>query len=106
MTAAVELLQQLDHAIAASAPEERPALIVGLAARMATLGAGLTTPQPATVEATSVNITIKDAARRLGVSADYIYRNADKLPFLVRIGRRLLANSSALERYIKARISR
>src|SRR5262249_30995443 len=46
MTAA-EVLIALDRAIAAATPGERPGLVVALAARLAQLGAGLTSPTPA-----------------------------------------------------------
>jgi hypothetical protein len=47
------VLAELDAAVAASRPEERPGLIVELAARLAILGAGLaqaSQPAPATAD--------------------------------------------------------
>jgi predicted DNA-binding transcriptional regulator AlpA len=49
------------------------------------------------------NISAKEAARRLGVSPSYIYKNAKGLPFVVKIGRRLLCSPSRLERWNRAR---
>lgn len=45
------------------------------------------------------NLKIDEAARRLGVSVDYLYRHS--MPFRVRIGRRLLFSSRGLERWIQ-----
>jgi predicted DNA-binding transcriptional regulator AlpA len=49
------------------------------------------------------NISVKDAAHRLGVSPSYIYKNAKSLPFLVRIGRRLVCSPNRLERWRRTR---
>jgi predicted DNA-binding transcriptional regulator AlpA len=45
------------------------------------------------------NLDVAEAARRLGVSRDWLYRHASELPFAVRIGRRLVFDSLALERW-------
>lgn len=45
------------------------------------------------------NLDIEEAARRLGVSVDYLYRHP--LPFRVRVGRRLLFSSRGLDRWIR-----
>jgi hypothetical protein len=41
------------------------------------------------------------AARRLGISKDYLYRNHRALSFTRRVGRRLLFSASGIEKYIK-----
>lgn len=49
-------------------------------------------------------LTIDEAATRLGVTKDWIYHNSKKLPFAVRLGRKVLRFSAVkLERYIEAR---
>ena len=45
------------------------------------------------------NLDVAEAAKRLGMSRDWLYRNASKLPFAVRIGRRVVFDSLALERW-------
>jgi predicted DNA-binding transcriptional regulator AlpA len=96
------VLLALDRAIGEASPEERPALVVALAARLAQLAAAsLTTPAPGTgrfVE-TDANLSAVEAARRLGISKDWLYRNAERLPFAVRIGRRVLFSARGLERW-------
>jgi hypothetical protein len=67
--------------------------------------AGTTTPG---LEGDSL-ISVEAAARRLAVSADWIYRRSQgdrRLPFLARVGGKLLCSSQALDRYIQQRLSR
>ena len=45
------------------------------------------------------NLDVAEAAKRLGMSRDWLYRHASKLPFAVRIGRRVVFDSVALERW-------
>lgn len=46
-------------------------------------------------------LTVAEAAARLGVSKDYLYRHAKKLPFARRMGRKLLFSSEGINQYIK-----
>lgn len=48
-------------------------------------------------------VDIQEAARRLGVSKDYLYRHAGKFQFTKRIGRKVLFSSLGISRYITAR---
>jgi predicted DNA-binding transcriptional regulator AlpA len=49
-------------------------------------------------------ITVTEAAERLGTSQDWLYRNAYKLPFMVRIAPRQVRFSvKGIERYLHAR---
>jgi excisionase family DNA binding protein len=52
------------------------------------------------------NLSVKEAAKRLGVSRDWLYRNSKDLPFTVRIGRRILFSASGLERWNSQRQGR
>jgi predicted DNA-binding transcriptional regulator AlpA len=54
-------------------------------------------------------ISVEKGAERLGVSPDWIYRRSKdekRLPFLIRIGGKLLCSSLALDRYIQQRVGR
>jgi excisionase family DNA binding protein len=93
----------LDELLSSTPPERLPSLIVRLAACMATAGARLSGPSASAPAVPVVNVDVEEAARRLGVSERYVYRHASRLPFVVREGRRLLANGAALERYIQKR---
>ncbi len=99
-------LAALDILIAEAPPESRPALVVGLAARIAAVGAGLASREPATINEPDQNIGIEAAAERLGVSTRYLYKNAHTLPFTVRLGRRLVFSTSGIARYIRQRSGR
>lgn len=48
----------------------------------------------------------EEAAAKLGMSKDYLYRNSDKLPFVVRIGRQVRYSEAGIERYIRQRMGR
>jgi excisionase family DNA binding protein len=52
------------------------------------------------------NLSADEAAQRLGLSRDYLYRNANKLPFTVRIGTRVLFSARGLDRWNRARTGR
>jgi hypothetical protein len=43
----------------------------------------------------------KVAAPRLGVTEDYMYKNARKLPFTRRMGRKLLFSANGIDAYIR-----
>ena len=48
---------------------------------------------------------VADAAAKLGATRDWVYRNADHLPFTVRLGKKQLRFSEAgIERYIRHRV--
>lgn len=51
-------------------------------------------------------LDVTEAAKRLMVSPDYLYRNAKRLPFTVRFGRRLRFSVRGLDRYIRQRQGR
>lgn len=51
-------------------------------------------------------LDVNEAADRLGVSADWVYRHARQLPFAVRNGRLLRFSSQGIDRFIKARQGR
>ena len=89
--------------------EELPALIGALEAAKATAWARLTAPPLKVAERETTqdrNLNAAEAARRLGMSRDWLYRNAPRLPFAVRIGRRVLFDSAGLERWNRNRSTR
>jgi excisionase family DNA binding protein len=51
-------------------------------------------------------LDVKEAARRLHVSTDWLYRRAGRLPFTVRMGGALRFSAEAIERYIRQREGR
>jgi excisionase family DNA binding protein len=99
-----EILEYLDQAIEAAEPPDLPAIMGVLEAAKGKAWARLSSA-PATA-APDENLSIKEAARRMGVSDRWLYRKARTLPFTVRIGRSLLFSSRGLERWISQRRGR
>jgi excisionase family DNA binding protein len=100
------LARQLLQTVAETPSAHLPALVGALAQVQAVALSRLTTPRPEEhrPEARDANISVREAARRLGVSSSYIYKNAESLPFAVRIGRRLLCSERRLEKWNRARL--
>jgi predicted DNA-binding transcriptional regulator AlpA len=95
-------LPHLLSQVAELRPEELPAVLAAVAARMAAV-------QQEEREPTAdgdVNLPIAEAARRLSISKDWLYRHADKLPFTVRIGRRVTFSAAGLEAWKQNRMGR
>ena len=51
-------------------------------------------------------LNAKEAAAKLGLSADRLYRHSSTFPFTVRIGRQLRFSEAGIERYIRQRMGR
>lgn len=51
-------------------------------------------------------LDVKEAAAVLHSTADYLYRHSTKLPFAVRMGRKVLFSEAGIERYIRQRAGR
>lgn len=49
-------------------------------------------------------LTAQEAAAKLGTSIDYLYRHSSKLPFTIRLGRKVLFSEAGIERYIRQRM--
>lgn len=82
---------------------ELPQLIGDLEAARAAAWARLTAPaadKPRDEPGQEArNLDVAEAAKRLGMSRDWLYRHASELPFALRIGRRVVFDSLALERW-------
>jgi excisionase family DNA binding protein len=51
-------------------------------------------------------LTVEEAAERLGVARDFLYRRTARLPFTVRLGRAVRFSESGLTRWIRSRNGR
>ena len=51
-------------------------------------------------------LKIEEAAARLGVSKAWLYRNSNRLPFTLRIGRSLGFSARGIEKYLRQRTGR
>jgi excisionase family DNA binding protein len=78
--------------------EELPAFLGELEQIRITALARITTPatQPG-----DTLLEVPEAAARLGMSPDYLYRHSKKLPFTRRIGRALRFSSAGIDTYLK-----
>ena len=99
---------ELDRAIAEAPPERLPALLAALSARVGTAAARILENGAAAGdhgrEGADENLTVEEAARRLGMSVAWTYKNAHRLPFTVRVGRRAVRFSARrLETYLRHR---
>lgn len=90
------------------APEVRQALTLRALAALAALAvtSGTTGPPPAAEDGEDRLLDVDEAAARLGVSSDWLYRRAARLPFTVRLGRTLRFSVRGLDRFIRTRQSR
>jgi len=83
------------EAIDACPTDALPAVLAHLAALQARAAARLMAARLAEPELpTDELLSVKEAAKRLGVSADWLYRRADALPFARRLSPRALRFSS------------
>jgi hypothetical protein len=75
-----------------------PALLGALEAVKAEVWCRLASPppSPAISRPPDENVSVEEAGRRLGISDRWIYKHADRLPFVRKIGRRVLCSARAL----------
>jgi excisionase family DNA binding protein len=84
-----------------------PALLVQLAAMQLSVAARLADTARESGESAGDNLLgIEDAAKRLGVSEDWLHRRTKKLPFVVRVGRHVRFSAGGIDRYVKNRMGR
>lgn len=82
-------------------PEELPCLLGELEQVRCTVLARLTAPAQYQSAEPDQLLTISEAAGRLNVSDDYLYRHAKELPFTRRMGRKLLFSNLGIDNYIR-----
>jgi excisionase family DNA binding protein len=95
-------LQPVLAAARALPPEELPELLGELEQVRCTAMARLSAPAPVRVTPDEL-VDVEEAARRLGVSTEYLYRHHKKFPFTRREGRKLLFSSAGIAEYLKKR---
>jgi excisionase family DNA binding protein len=91
-------------------PDAIPSMLGDLERLKAVLWARLTLPSGVGNVEQSVDgdrlLSAEEAAAKLGASADYLYRHSRKLPFTVRLGRKLRFSEAGIERFIRSRTGR
>ena len=80
---------------------ELPRLIGELEEIRVTAMARLIGPAPAQPQQHDELLDTAQAAHRLGISKDFLYRNHRDFSFTRRVGRRLLFSSAGIEKYIR-----
>jgi excisionase family DNA binding protein len=88
-------------------PETRQVLTLRAVAALAALAVApaQADPGPDTPDGDRL-LDVDEAARRLGVSPDWLYRRVGKLPFIVRLGRTVRCSAAGIDRYIRQRAGR
>ena len=90
-------------------PTERiPALLSQLSALQSVMAARLVSATDLDESATTQDtlLTVAQAAERLGVSKDWLFRRSRTLPFVVRLGRHLRFSNRGIDRYLRNRTGR
>ena len=82
--------------------EQLPRLLGELEECRCTAMARLMIPAPVQAQSDEL-LDVAEAARRLGLSRDYLYRHSHEFPFTRRVGRKLLFSALGIERYIRQR---
>jgi excisionase family DNA binding protein len=81
-------------------PAELPRLLGDLEEVRATALARLTTA-PVAMQPADEFLTVRQAAQKLGCSTDYLYKNANSLPFARHLGRKLLFSTHGIEEHLR-----
>jgi hypothetical protein len=77
-------------------PDALPEVLGALEEARALGWARLQAPSSKPVTEGDVNVSIREAARRLAVSDRWLYKNAKRLPFVRRFGRRVVCSTRGL----------
>jgi excisionase family DNA binding protein len=89
----LRIAQELPH-------EELPGLLGEIEQVRYTAIARLSVPTHTPSESDQL-LSVEDAAKRLSISEDYLYRHGKEFPFTRRVGRRLLFSSAGIDRYLE-----
>lgn len=97
-----------DPARVATVPPGRiPALLSQLSALQGAIAARLiSADRDESVSSEDTLLTVDQAAERLGVSTDWLFRRSRTLPFVVRLGRHLRFSNRGIDRYLRTRTGR
>ena len=88
-------------------PSRIPALLSQLSALQGAMAARLiSADRDETVSTEDTLLTVDQAAERLGVSTDWLFRRSRTLPFVVRLGRHLRFSNRGIDRYLRNRTGR
>lgn len=97
------MTRELDAVMTAArtlAPDELPRLLGELETVRAVAWSRLTVPTPANLQTRDQLLDVDAAAKRLGMSAGYLYRNHKRFSFTRRVGRSLRFSAEGIDSYI------
>jgi excisionase family DNA binding protein len=107
---AAELARRVPlEALDAVAAEDLPAVVLHLAALQSAAAARLaaaTRPVAVSRNGTEALLDVREAAARLNVSVDWVYRRAKRLPFARWMGRAVRFDPEGLARWVAHRAPR
>lgn len=83
-----------------------PALLTQLSSLQTAIASRLIVNDEEAADDADQMLTVEEAAARLGVSADWVYRRSKSLPFIVRFGRNVRCSARELDRFLKNRVGR
>ena len=104
----VDLAALVEDPAGGDGPHGRiPALLSQLSALQGAMAARLISADcDETVSSEDTLLTVDQAAERLGVSTDWLFRRSRTLPFVVRLGRHLRFSNRGMDRYLRNRTGR
>jgi predicted DNA-binding transcriptional regulator AlpA len=103
-----ELFDEVDRAVRGAADSELPTIVgrlVEAEERARLRMRGIAPLSASTGGEPDENLSAQEAARRLGMSTDWLYK-ANDLPFRIKIGRRVVFSARGLERWSRQRSGR
>ena len=110
MMDAAELARRVPlEALDQVAVEDLPAVVLYLAALQSAAAARLTAaprPVPVSRNGSEALLDVREAAARLNLSVDWLYRHAKRLPFTRRVGRAVRFDPEGLARWVATRTPR
>src|SRR5262249_19822028 len=92
--------------VATIPPSKIPALLSQLSAVQSAMAARLVAADHEEATSDDALLTVEQAAQRLGVSKDWLFRRSRTLPFVVRLGRHLRFSNRGIDRYLRGRTGR
>jgi hypothetical protein len=94
-----DLLDNLEDLARSTPVDQLPGFLGKLESAKAVAFSRLVTPQSAAQS--DELITVEVGAAQIGMSAEWIYRNARTLPFIRRVGRSVRCSKVGIEAYIR-----
>src|SRR5262245_30934521 len=86
--------------------ESIPPILLRLVAVQTALAPRTAQPDESHTEDCDRLLTAQEAAKKLGVTSDWLYRRSRRLPFAVKLGRAVRFSQSGIDRWIRNKSGR